>query len=522
MDLTSYIKSCYSILYICSPEEARVELFVIKAAEELKRKLRVWSYTDGFKVLGGDKNITSNDIDPVNALIKIRDEVPEKGGEIIVMRDLHMFLTNPKPIRLLRDIANIFKKNRKTLIIIGPIKKIPPELERDITVLELELPSKKEIKVIFDSLYSPPDPIALATVRNAVGEISDDEQEKIIQSALGMTFSEIENTFSKSFIEYNANKLVPISKLVVREKAIALKKSGILEYFEPKQTANDIGGLDNLKTWLKLRSKAFTKKAVEAGIPPSKGIIIAGIPGGGKSLAAKAASNILGLPLIRFDISRVYGGLVGDSERNVRVALQTIDTINNCIVWMDELEKCFSGANSGFSGDGGTGARVFGTFITWLQERTGSSFVIATLNRIEGLPPELLRKGRFDEIFFVGLPNAKEREQIFNVHLRLHNQSIDENELRECVKFSTGFSGAEIAETVVSGMYNAFDQDRKLCAADIIAAIKTTNPLSHSKEEELKAMVEWAKINAVNASKSDPDEEKTGSEFGSAGRQLQF
>jgi len=522
MDLSAYIKACYPILLVLTAEECRAEVLILKTAEELKRKIRVWSYTDGFKVLSNDKTGAAGDVDPVVALTKIRDEPPEKGGEIIVMRDLHMFLNNPKPVRLLRDIANIFKKNRKTLIIVSPIKKIPPELERDITVIELELPTRDEIKTVFDSLYSPPDANALAAVRKAIGEISIDEQEKIIQAGMGMTFSEADNAFAKTFIEYSANKSEPLAKLVVREKAIAVKKSGILEYYEPKQTADDIGGLENLKAWLKMRSKAFTKKALEAGIPSPKGILIAGIPGGGKSLSAKAASHILGLPLLRFDIARVYGGLLGDSERNLRTAIQTIDTINNCIVWIDELDKCFAGANSGYSGDGGTSARVFGTFITWLQERTASCFVIATLNRIEGLPPELLRKGRFDEIFFVGLPNAKEREQIFKVHLRLHNQIIDDNDLRECVKLSTGFSGAEIAETVIAGMYRAFDQDRKLCASDIISAIKITNPLSRSKAEELKTMVEWSKVNAVNASKLDPEEVKTEPEFGSAGRQLEF
>lgn len=520
MDLAPYIKACYPIIYLVTPEESRAELLILKTAEELKRKIRIWSFTDGFRVVN-DKTAPlgdGKDMDPTIALYQLRDEPAEKSGEIVVMRDLHMFLTNPKSVRLLRDIANIFKKNRKTLIIVSPIKKIPPELERDITVIELELPTREEIRIIFDSLYSPADTNALASVRKAVGEITADEQEKLIQGAMGLTFSEADNAFAKAFVEYGSNKTESLSKLVVREKAIAVKKSGILEYFEPKQTAESIGGLENLKTWLTIRSKAFGVKAKEFGLPMPRGILLVGLPGCGKSLSAKVASHILGLPLLRFDVGRIFSGLVGDSERNMRTAIATAESINSAVIWIDELEKAFAGVSGSSSTDGGTTQRVFGTFISWLQEKTVPCFIIATVNRIENLPPELLRKGRFDEIFFVGLPNKKEREQIFNVHLALKNQKVSEEAFQECVNLSEGFSGAEIEEAVITAMYQAFDQERTLVGEDLIFAIKITNPLSRSRAAELKVMAEWAKTNAVNASKTDED-----TNLGLAtGRQLQF
>jgi SpoVK/Ycf46/Vps4 family AAA+-type ATPase len=531
MDLAPYIKACYSILYVLTPEETRAELMILKTAQEMKRRIKLWSHTDGFKTPGTGKDAgkmvsigDAKDVDPVIALLQLRDSPKtDKISDIIVMRDLHMFLGSPaqpnaKPVRLLRDISTLFKKSGDTLIIISPIKKIPAELERDITVIELELPNREEIQTIFASLYTP-------QAKKFIGEITPDEQERTIQAAMGLTFGEADNAFAKAFVEYGGfdkekKALEPVSKLVLREKAIAVKKSGILEYFEPKQTANDVGGLENLKTWLKMRSKAFSKKAREFGLPLPKGILLAGLPGCGKSLSAKAASHILGLPLLRFDIGRVFSGLVGDSERNMRTAISTAEAVGSCVLWIDEMEKAFAGMSGSNSGDGGTSQRVFGNFITWMQEKTTPCFIIATVNRIESLPPELLRKGRFDETFFVGLPSKREREQILKVHLRLKNQKIDDAALPKCVEASDGFSGAELEEAIVTGMYNAFDQDRSLTADDLIEAIKLTNPLSKSKSDDLKAMAKWASTNAVNASKIEETAATT--EFASTGRQLQF
>lgn len=509
MDLTPYIKSGYSLLYLQTPEEARANIAILNAAKETKRRVRTWSNTDGFLTPGTKDGEHDQCEDAVEALNKIKDEPP---GTICVMYDLHMFLTNAKTIRQVRDIARDFKQTQKVLLIVSPIKKIPAELERDVTILEFDLPQRKDIEFVLDALYEG--------AKKKLGKLEADERERIVQSAMGLTANEAENAISKGIVEFlaanpkgfQAGEPIngdPISRLVLKEKANAVKKSGILEYFEAKQKANDIGGLENLKEWLAMREKAFSKKARDFGLPMPRGILLVGLPGCGKSLSAKAASNILGVPLLRLDIGRCFGGLVGESERNMRTAIQTTEAVGNCVLWIDEMEKAFAGMGSGGSTDGGTSQRVFGNFITWMQEKTAPVFIIATVNRIEGLPPELLRKGRFDEMFFVGLPSHKEREVIFKIHLnRYGKKEFAAKDVEALAKATEGFSGAEIEESVVTGLYTAFHHDRELQAADVLKAVQATNPLSKSKKAELDAMAEWASKNAINASRVEVKEAK--------------
>jgi len=510
MNLVPYIKACYPVLYLVTAEESRAELKILSTAKELKRNLLVWSHTEGF--VKPDGSCQEQVEDPVQALLRAKNEQP---GTILVMRDFHQFLTIPKTIRLMRDIARDFKQTQKTLVMISPVKKIPPELERDVTVLEFDLPKKEDIEQIWKALYEGN--------KKKIGDIDADEQERICQAAMGLTTVEAEAAFAKALVENatNGTKDTPISILVMKEKANAVKKSGILEYFEAKQTADDIGGLENLKSWLEMRGRAFSKQARDFGLPMPRGILLVGLPGCGKSLSAKAASNILGVPLLRFDIGRVFGGLVGESESNMRLAIQTAEAVGNCVLWIDEMEKAFAGMGGSGTTDGGTSQRVFGNFITWMQEKTTPCFIISTVNRIESLPPELLRKGRFDETFFVGLPSDKEREAIIGIHIQKYGRKLedfDKKVIAKCVKASKGFSGAELEEAVVTGLYVAFHQERELTADDLLKAIQETNPLSKSKADELKHMADWAKSNALNASKVE-EEEKAEQQ---AGRQLEI
>jgi SpoVK/Ycf46/Vps4 family AAA+-type ATPase len=499
MELTSYVKAGYPILYVQTPEGDRAEASILKTCEELKRKLRIWSITEGLSDHDG-KNAEQIE-DPIEALNRAKGEPP---GTVLVVRNFHMFLNGPKIVQQMKDIARDFKQTRKTLIIVSAIKKLPPELERDITVIEFDLPSRGDIEFILTGLYSD-------GAKKKLGEITADERERIVQAAMGLTAIEAENALSKAFVEFSDNKKNntsndPISKLVMKEKANTVKKSGILEYFEAKQGANDIGGLENLKEWLTKRSKAFSKKARDFGIPIPRGILLVGLPGCGKSLSAKAASNILGIPLLRFDIGKVFGGLVGESERNMRLAIQTTEAVGNCVLWIDEMEKAFAGMG-GSSTDGGTSQRVFGNFITWMQEKTTPCFIISTVNRIESLPPELLRKGRFDEMFFVGLPSIVERKTIFKIHtMKYGKNEFKEEDIATCAKASEGFSGAEIEESVITGLYTAFYHDRPLMASDVLKAVVETNPLSKSKKTELDAMASWAASNAINASRVNAKE----------------
>jgi SpoVK/Ycf46/Vps4 family AAA+-type ATPase len=497
--LVPYIKAGYPIIYLQTAEENRAEITILEAAKSCKRGLEVWSHTEGFMNIGpnGAEEL-DEETDPVDSLEQLKNRNPKK---IFVFRDLHAFMKVPKIKRLIRDLAKSFRQSQKTLIIVSPVAEIPKELEHDIALLEFSLPTKEDVYQTFNNLYS--------ANKKSIGTIEDDEIERIVQAAMGLTTDEAEAAFSKALVERSAAKkakvkdIKPISKMVLSEKAEAVKKTGILEYFEAAETAKDVGGLQNLKTWLTIRSKAFSKKARDFKLPMPRGILLVGLPGCGKSLSAKATSNILGVPLIRFDVGRVFGGLVGQSEANLRTAIQTVEAVGNCVLWIDEMDKAFSGMGGG-STDGGTSQRVFGNFITWMQEKTAPVFIVATVNRIEGLPPELLRKGRFDEIFFVGLPSDKERGEILNIHVRKYGRDPGEiftgNALNGCVEASKDFSGAELEEAVVSGLYSAFYKEEELSAAAIEKAISQTNPLAKSKSAQLDAMAQWASKNAVNAS----------------------
>ena len=372
---------------------------------------------------------------------------------------------------------------------------------------EFKLPGEVEIKKTWDSLYN--------SAKKKIGKLDEDEHERIVQAALGLTTTEAEFALAKSLIDRNEMKgddKVPISQMVLDLKAEQVKKSGILEFWKADETAKDIGGLNVLKRWLGVRKKAFTKAARDFGIPLPRGILLVGLPGCGKSLVAKVASKIFNVPLIRFDIGKIFAGLVGQSEQNMRSALQQIDALGNCIVWVDEMEKAFAGMSGGGSSDSGVGQRVFGTFITWMQEKKNPSFIVSTVNRIEGLPPELMRKGRFDEIFFVGLPDNDERSEILDIHVRKLKRDpkkIITSARAKLVSASDGFSGAELEEAVVSGLYTAFDLGTELDEHHILSAIQNTNAQSKTHKDVLKKMSSWAKNNAVDASREKSDKKTT-------------
>jgi len=495
--MLSYFKARYPIIYIVTAEESRAELEIAKCAQELKWDIRSWSHTEGFIDPSNPKDREQVD-DPIEALTYARENFNDKNGPgvIFIFKDIHPFFNAPKVVRLLRDIARDFKQQQKSLVIISPVNAMPPELERDAVLIEYNLPARDEIGVIFDTLYK--------SNKKAFGEVSEDDREQILQASMGLTTVEAEGAFAKAVIDRAMIKkdAPAISTLVMREKAQAVKKSGILEYFDASENLNDIGGLDNLKEWLSIRKQAYTKRARDFGLPMPRGIVLVGLPGCGKSLSAKATASVLGVPLIRFDIGRVFGGLVGQSESNMRKAIQTIEAIGNAVVWIDEMEKAFAGMGGSGGSDSGVSQRVFGSFITWMQEKkVQGSFIVATVNRIDGLPPELLRKGRFDEIFYVGLPTPKEREEILKIHVKKRGRDVSKYDFTDCVRKAEGFSGAELEEAVTSGMYTAFYLDKELDDLHILGAIMKTVPLSKSKADQLNAMAKWAKINAIAATK---------------------
>lgn len=496
--LVNYIKAGFSLINIVSAEETRAEKEILEACKATGRGIKIWSGTTGF--MGPDGKQTDTMEDPTGALKKIY--AANEPKTVYIFRDLHLYFGgqgHARIVRFLRDIARDFKQQSRTLFLVSPVQKVPPELDRDMTVIDFSLPDEHTLGVVWDALMED----------NPQPHLTEDDRDMIVQAARGLTTNEAENAYSKALIEASAIKdlkLRPkIHTLVMKEKALAVKKNGILEYFDTKTTLDDIGGLANLKKWLQIRRGAFGKKARAYGLPIPKGVLFVGTPGCGKSLGAKAVASALGVPLIRFDISKVFAGLVGASEAQMRSALGTIDAIGNCVVWMDELEKALSGMGGGGSNDNGVSNRVFGAFLTWMQEKTTPSFVCATVNRIDGLPPELYRKGRFDELFYVPPPTAKEREEIFQIHIRKRGRKPENFNLAACVKKTHGFSGAEIEEAVVSAMFNAFSKEKngepsEFTDLHIEFACGNIKPLSESRGDELKEMVKWAQNNAVNAS----------------------
>lgn len=480
------IRARYILINIVSSEEHRVEKSLRDVAFERSKKIFFWSITKGMESEDGS---ASPDLrEPLKMLDHIMDA---NINGIYILRDFHPFLNDPVVIRKLRDANKALKSSLKNIILLSPILKIPKEIEKEVAVVDYDLPRKKELDDIIEKF--------IRSVKNP-GDILIKEdmvtRNKVIEAALGLTAEEAENVFAKSLVQTGQFDI----DIILSEKEQIIRKSGVLEYYKSHEKMKSIGGLENLKVWLKKRSKAFTKEAREFGLPQPKGILLIGIPGCGKSLTAKAISSLWQLPLLKLDVGKVFSSLVGSSEENVRKAIQTAESIAPSILWLDEIEKGFSGMRSSGQSDAGTTARVFGTFLTWLQEKTSPVFVVATSNNISQLPPELLRKGRFDEIFYIDLPNKNERQEIFDIHLHKRKREPGQFNLEKLSELTRGYSGSEIEEIIISALYDAFDCGEDINNDRLLHSTKEMIPLSQTMEDEIKKIREWAKTRARKAS----------------------
>jgi SpoVK/Ycf46/Vps4 family AAA+-type ATPase len=374
-------------------------------------------------------------------------------------------------------------------------------MQKEITILDMPLPTLSEIKAKFDKM------ITQNTQIDTSG-LDEEGKEKLCKAAMGLTLQEAENAFALAMV--NDGK-VDVSDLdiILSEKMQVIKKTGILEFINTDIKISDVGGLENLKSWLNKRNNSWSESAKKYCLPAPKGVLITGVPGCGKSLTAKAMSAAWQLPLLKLDFGKIFSGIVGSSEENMRKAIKTAEAVAPSILWVDEIEKSLSGLNS--NGDSGTSSRIFGTFLTWMQEKTAPVFVIATANNINSLPAELLRKGRFDEIFFVDLPTQREREEIFKLHLskRLKDKDvaskieINSDLYKQLAQMTEGFVGAEIEQVVISALYEAFFNKRPLEFSDLANTIKNVVPLSVTQKEQILAIRQWANIRAVAATKKD-------------------
>ncbi len=493
-ELEILIRARYPIILIETYEEIRAERMIYEVARARDKKIYCWSITRGLYPYGQSiqsKKIDTQTCDPIIALNNVIEMVEPA---IYVFKDLHPFMNEPTVVRKLRELSDYLKGSYKTLILLSPKMKIPPELEKEITVLTLDLPDLKELDNLLEQIIKEVNEKTELKI-----SLTPEQRERILKSALGLTMTEAENVFAKTIVMGGTLREEDIP-VILAEKEQIIKKSGLLEYFSSTEKFNNIGGLELLKDWLRKRSLAFSEKAKAFGLPAPKGVLLIGVQGCGKSLCAKALASLWRVPLLRFDLGKVFSSLVGSSEENVRKAIQVSESVAPAILWIDEIEKAFAGTQSSSYSDAGTTARVFGSFITWLQEKTSPVFVIATANNIQQLPPELLRKGRFDEIFFVDLPTQRERKEIFTIHILKRGRNPENFDLDRLSKITEGFSGAEIEETIVSALFDVFEKGEELTTEAIEKAIRETVPLSKTMHEEIEALRRWAETRTRRAS----------------------
>ena len=498
------IQSSAALNQVISHETLRIRAECTHTAKELDRELFIWNFSQGLRHYKNDVWDKSDDGDSPHEVLEwlleySKDE--SRNDFILLLEDFHHYLTAADSALICRLRAfSIAVATREvvgcSVVLSQPIPLLPPELEKEVQVLEMPLPNLEDLHKIMRQ----------AKQRYNIDDRDYQESSSLLESALGLSTSEAQLAFSKAACEYNRLTETEIP-FIIKEKEQVIRKSGHLEYFHPKATLSDIGGLDNLKLWLNRRRQAFTTDARDFGLEFPRGVLLLGLPGTGKSLAAKAVASAWQLPLLRLDMGKIYGGIVGQSEANMRSALQMAETLSPSILWIDEIEKGLSGMQSSGSTDGGTTARVLGSFLTWMQEKEKPVFVVATANNIAQLPPELLRKGRVDEIFFVDLPVQQDRKEILSIHLKRRDRIDDfsDTELEELALVSKGFTGAELEEAVKEAMFIAFDEGHQLNKEDLLRAINATSPLSQTMEEMIRNTRQWAKGRAVAASSSKPE-----------------
>lgn len=505
--ISNLLKARFPFLYMTTWEEDRAICFIEDIAKDTEyiktvRKVYTWSQTEG--VLCDGQYVKKDAKNPLDALEFI-EKVEEPA--IFVLKDFHVFLgvqNNKKSfdvIRKLRDLSYSLKgsMNPKNVIFISPELVLPTELQKDITIVDFELPTVEDITEILDGMIE-------ANKDSGRININLDEKEKSIlaKAALGLTVQEAENAFARAMVEDGRLDIDDL-ELIIDEKCQVIKKTGILEFIKADLNINDVGGLENLKRWIIKRNRSWMPEAKKYNLPAPKGVLITGVPGCGKSLTAKAISAMWKLPLLRLDMGKIFSGIVGSSEENMRKAIKTAEAVSPSILWIDEIEKGFSGLSGG--GDSGVSSRLLGTFLTWMQEKEKPVFVVATANNINSLPSEMLRKGRFDEIFFVDLPTKKERKEIFKLHLnkKLKNTEVSggievsEDLLDRLSDLTEGFVGAEIEQAVIGALFEAFAEDRNLEIKDLERVIKNTVPLSVTQREQILAIRKWANVRAVAA-----------------------
>jgi SpoVK/Ycf46/Vps4 family AAA+-type ATPase len=490
------IRARYPLIYIESYEETRVLAALKDISDRRGKRLFVWSVTEGLRRYGASGALeraaaSSRETNPMAVLDIVGRS---KENAVFALVDFHSYLDDRKVVRKLRDLNRTLKASYKTLVLLSPLVNLPTELDKDITLVSIPLPDEAALRKVFDDIVE-----SLRDSPKVKLELTEEISEQLVKAALGLTAAEAENAFAKAIV-YDAALSAEDLSTILSEKEQIIRKTGFLQYYHVREEMAQVGGLRSLKDWLRKRGRAFTQRAKDFGLPAPKGLLLIGVQGCGKSLTAKAVSSLWQMPLLRLDLGALFSGYIGASEENTRKAIAAAERVAPCILWLDEIEKGLSGVQSSGASDAGTASRVFSTFLTWMQEKEAPVFVIATANEIAQLPPELMRKGRFDEIFFIDLPQAKERADIFTIHLRKRKRDPATYDIARLGELSEGFSGAEIEQAVVSALYDAFDEGVELAQRHLEEALADTVPLSQTARESINALRSWADTRARFAS----------------------
>jgi SpoVK/Ycf46/Vps4 family AAA+-type ATPase len=486
-ELALFLKARYPIIYINTVEEDRVEYVIRKNVKtNLNRSIYSWDFVDGYTNNPNNEGFAKrNPLQALELIERLNAETPA----LFLLKDFNRFLNDLSISRKLRNISRILKLQPKTIVIIGSELTIPKELQDLITVIQFQLPLEEEIIQELNRL-----------VNSLNIKVDSQLFENLTRACQGLSLERIRRVLSKIIATYKTIDENSIGVLLSEKKQI-IRQTEILEYSSVNEKIDNLGGLDNLKDWLKKRKTAFSIQALNYGLPTPRGLLLIGIQGTGKSLAAKAISNEWQLPLLKLDVGRLFGGIVGESESRIRQMINVAETISPCILWIDEIDKAFSNIDS--KGDSGTSNRVLATFTSWLSEKTKSVFVIATANNIDLLPLEIIRKGRFDEIFFLDLPKQEEREEIFKIHLKeFRPNSWESFDYKLLAESSDSFSGAEIRQSIIEGMYYAFYEKREFLTQDICSALEQLIPLAHLESDQMIRLQNWASSGRIRSASS--------------------
>jgi SpoVK/Ycf46/Vps4 family AAA+-type ATPase len=489
-DLKKFILSKTSIVYVLSDEEDRVESLLkeLTSTFQPKPKLFIWN---PFYGLTGENEKIDDSKNPFEALDKV---IQSTEQALYVFEGLHSFLKTELSLpRKLKDLHRSLRNRYATLFIIAPVLVVPEELKRDMVVYELPMPDVNEVERTLMGIISA-SPQASKLTESLTPELKD----RLVKSALGLSLDQVARAFRSALI--GRMTIDPsLIDVVIEEKGQMIRKSGILNLVTHRPALEDIGGLENLKDWLRKRSEILSSEGKSFGLSLPKGVLITGLSGCGKSLCAKVFASFWQVPLLHLDMARLYDGTMGEPEEALQISIRTAESVAPCVLWIDEIEAGISIQSQ--KAGGGTQSRVFASFLTWMQEKSAFVFIAATANVIELLPPEVLRKGRFDQIFFVTLPNAQERKSIFSIHLKKNGADLSQINLDMLVKVSEGFNGAEIEQAVNGAMIEAFNSGRPINEQDLVISGGNIVPLSTTMREEIGRMERWAYNRAIPASK---------------------